>query len=86
MYKAVVCAVHTCIIVWAHPWLTFLYKASAAHVVTSTRISSGELSGDLLPHGATGTYVNGARTLNSEGEGSKTQRCPPFHCDPERMR
>ena len=30
-----------------------------------------------------GALVNGFRMLNSQGEGSQTQRCPRFHCDLE---
>ena len=36
VYKAVVCAVHTWIIFWAHPGFTLLCKASAASVTIST--------------------------------------------------
>ena len=30
-----------------------------------------------------GTYNNVVPTLNSQVEGSKTQHCPRFHCDPD---
>ena len=32
VFKDVVLCVHISIILWAHPWLTFLFKASAAEV------------------------------------------------------
>ena len=36
IYEAVVLALHIWLILWAHPWLTFLYEASAASVPIST--------------------------------------------------